>query len=70
MVYFDSLMRKIIITFMFESKFDIRMFCVHMLYNIFQLLLAIKSDKNIINIPPINIWKKYCGQSENHCFSK
>ena len=38
--------------FMFESKFDIRMFCVHIFYKLFQLLMRIKGDKNIINIPP------------------
>ena len=44
--------------FMFENKFDIRMFCVHILHKLFQLLMRIKSDKNIINIPPLNVRTK------------
>ena len=48
---------KRIIMFMLESKLDIRMFCVHILYKLFQLHLKIKSDKNI-NIPPINVRTK------------
>ena len=40
--------------FMFENKFDIGMFCIHIFYKLFQLLMRIKGDKNIINIPPIN----------------
>ena len=55
---------------MFESKFDIRMFCVHILYKLFQLLIIIKGDKNNINIPPVNVRKKSCGPSECHFFSE
>ena len=58
MTYFDIQERKSIIMFMFKSKFDNRMFCVHILYKRFQLLIRIKGDKNIINIPPINVRTK------------
>ena len=34
------------------------MFCVHIFYKLFQLLIRIKGDKNIINIPPINVRTK------------
>ena len=44
--------------FMFESKFDIWMLCVHIFYKLFQLLIRIKGDKSIISIPPINVRKK------------
>ena len=58
MTYFDFQEQKRIIMLMLESKFDIRMFCVHIFYKLFQLLMRIKSDKNIINIPPINVRTK------------
>ena len=35
-----------------------RMFCVYILYKPFQLLMRIKSDKNIINIPTVNVRTK------------
>ena len=44
--------------FMFESKFNIQMFYVHIFYKLFQLLMRIRGDKNIINIPPINVRTK------------
>ena len=44
--------------FMFKSKFDIWMFCVQLFYKLFQFLMRIKGDKNIIDIPPINVRKK------------
>ena len=43
---------------MFESKFDMRMFCAHILYKPFQLRMRIKGDKNIIYTPPLNVSAK------------
>ena len=43
---------------MFKSKFDIRMFYIHIFYKLFQLLMRIKDDKSMINIPPINVRTK------------
>ena len=34
------------------------MFCILIFYKLFQLLMRIKGDKNIINIPPINLTTK------------
>ena len=53
---------------MFERKFDIWMFCVNIFYKLFQLLMRIKGDKNIISIPPINVRTKIFGLSESQCF--
>ena len=55
---------------MLESKFDIWMFCVHILYNVFQLFMRIKSEKNIINIPPINVTTKSLQAIRKPLFSK
>ena len=49
---------KSIIMFMFESKFDMWMFCVHIFNKLFQLLMRIKGDRNIINMPLINVKTK------------
>ena len=48
--------------FIFESKLDIRIFCVHIFYKRFQLLTRITGDKNIIIIPLINLGQKSSNQ--------
>ena len=53
--YFYIQERKSIIMFMFVNKFDIPMLCVHIFYELLQLFMRIKVDKNIINEPPINV---------------
>ena len=37
-----------------KKNIDMQMFCVHILNKHFQLLVRIESDKNIINLPPVN----------------
>ena len=49
---------KSIFMFMFESKFDMWIFCVHIFNKLFQLLMRIKGDRNIINMPLINVKTK------------
>ena len=53
---------------MFERKFTIRMFGAYIFYKLFQWLMRIKGDKNIISIPPINVRAKNFGLSESQCF--
>ena len=51
---------------MFESIFNMRMFCVYILCKLFQLLMRIKSDKKIIKIPPVNCDKNIAGNQNDN----
>ena len=56
--------------FMFESTFDMRMFCIYILYKLLQLLMRVKSDKKITKMPPVNVGTKKLRAIRKPLFSK
>lgn len=56
--------------FIFEIKFNMRMFSVPIFYNIFQLMITFRADKITINIPPLITWMELVRTIKKSAFFK